>query len=192
MKEQKNLTAPRGATTRRQIIAGASVVLGGLSLGGLDVLAAVEDGISHTAESIHQEPILKASRERVYAALTDAAQFHRVTLLSQAMKSGMPPSAKATEIERQEGGAFALFAGYVTGRHIEVVPNRRLVQAWRAGSWALGVYSIVRFELIALGSDTKIVFDHTGFPVGEAQHLAEGWKDNYWKPLATFLSQPQA
>jgi activator of HSP90 ATPase len=100
----------------------------------------------------------------------------------------MVPASAATEIAREAGGAFSAFGGYVTGRQIELVSNERIVQAWRAGSWDPGSYSIARFELTEQGADTKLVFDHTGFPAGEAQHLAEGWKGNYWEPLAKFLA----
>jgi Activator of Hsp90 ATPase homolog 1-like protein len=55
------------------------------------------------------------------------------------------------------------------------------------GSWEPGIYSIARFELVEQGSGTKIVFDHTGFPKGKAEHLAEGWKINYWEPLEKVL-----
>lgn len=34
-------------------------------------------------------------RQRVYALLTDAEKFDRVVQFSDAMKSGMPPGAKA-------------------------------------------------------------------------------------------------
>jgi hypothetical protein len=37
------------------------------------------------------------------------------------------------------------------------------------------------------GGETKIKFDHTGFPKGQAEHLAEGWRGNYWEPLAKVL-----
>jgi activator of HSP90 ATPase len=67
------------------------------------------------------------------------------------------------------------------------VPNQRIVQAWRVNNWPAGLYSIARFELIEQGSGAKIVFDHTGFPKGDADHLAEGWKGNYWEPLKKFL-----
>jgi hypothetical protein len=50
-----------------------------------------------------------------------------------------------------------------------------------------GIYSIAKFELVEHGSGTKIVFDHTGFPIGDREHLAEGWKMNYWEPLEKFL-----
>jgi len=35
---------------------------------------------------------------------------------------------------------------------------------------------------------TKIIFDHTGFPQGKGEHLADGWKANYWEPLEKYLS----
>jgi uncharacterized protein YndB with AHSA1/START domain len=185
--ERKNSVAPMVTPTRRQMMAGVVIALGGLALGSNEAWAGAEEEISRTAEAIHQEPVFKASRKRVYEALTDAKQFEKIVQLSTAMKTGMPPGAKPTEISREVGGAFSLFGGYITGRHIELVPNERIVQAWRTGGWAPGVYSIAKFELVEQGSGTKIVFDHTGFPKGEAEHLAVGWKGNYWEPLEKFL-----
>jgi activator of HSP90 ATPase len=92
------------------------------------------------------------------------------------------------EISSKEGGAFALFGGYITGRQVELVQNVRIVQAWRAGNWPPGVYSIAKFELVEQGSGSKIVFDQAGFPKGEAESLASGWKAHYWEPLAKVLS----
>jgi uncharacterized protein YndB with AHSA1/START domain len=138
--------------------------------------------ISHTAESIQQEVVFKASRKRVYEALTDAEQFTKVVRLSKA------PGGPAAVISKEVGGAFSAFGGYITGRHIELVPNERIVQAWRAGGWEPGKYSIARFELKEQGEQTKLVFDHTGFPNGDAEHLLEGWNTNYWEPLRKFLA----
>ena len=73
------------------------------------------------------------------------------------------------------------------GRHVELVPNERIVQAWRVVTWDPGVYSIAKFELKEQGSETRLVFDHTGFPNGKAEHLADGWKQNYWEPLRKYL-----
>jgi activator of HSP90 ATPase len=144
--------------------------------------------ITHTSEAIHQEVVFKASRKRVYEALTDAKQFNKVVELSAAMKSGMPPGASPTEISRDSGGTFSIFAGHIVGRHLELLPNERIVQAWRVVDWAPGAYSIASFELAEQGSGTKLVFDHTGFPEGKGQHLAEGWKLNYWEPLEKYLA----
>jgi activator of HSP90 ATPase len=176
-------------TTRRRVISGGAAAMGFLALGSGSVWAAVEEEISRSEEAIHQEPVFKASRKRVYEALTDANQFGKVVELSAAMKSGgMKTGGALVTISREAGGAFSAFGGYVTGRQIELVPNERIVQVWRAGSWDPGSYSIARFVLVEQGSETKIKFDHTGFPKGQAEHLAEGWRVNYWEPLAKVLA----
>ncbi len=146
------------------------------------------DEISHTAEAIHQEVVFKASRKRVYEALTDAKEFNKVVQLSAAVKSGMVSGATPAEISREVGGAFSLFGGYIVGRIVELVPSERIVQAWRVADWNPGVFSIVKLELTAQGSGTKLVLDHTGFPEGTGQHLAEGWNANYWEPLDKSLA----
>jgi uncharacterized protein YndB with AHSA1/START domain len=122
-----------------------------------------------------------------YDALTDAKQFDKVIQLSGVMQAMHLPD-KPAEISREAGGTFALFGGYITGRQVELVPNQRIVQAWRTGGWPPGVYSIAKFELVEQGSGAKIVFDHTGFPKGEAEVLASGWKAHYWEPLQKLLA----
>jgi uncharacterized protein YndB with AHSA1/START domain len=139
-----------------------------------------DDGISRACECIHQEVVLKASRARVYQALTDAKQFSKVT------EFVMPGAA--TTISADVGGGFSLFGGVITGRHIELVPGERLVQAWREKNWDAGIYSLVRFQLNEQGSDTRLVFDQTAIPQGHAGHLAPGWKTHYWEPLQKYLA----
>jgi activator of HSP90 ATPase len=176
--------------SRRQVISGGAIALGMFALGTGAAVAADEDGILRAEEAIHQEPVFKASRKRVYEALTDANQFAKVVELSAAMKGGgMKLGTKTAEIGREAGGAISLFGGYISGRQIELVPNERIVQVWRAGSWAPGSYSIARFVLVEFGGETKINFDQTGFPKGQAEHLAEGWRVNYWEPLAKVLGE---
>ena len=137
--------------------------------------------ISHTAETIHQEVFFKVSLKRVYEALTDARQFTKVTKFSTVKNA--PPA----EISRDVGGAFTCFGGVISGRHVELTPNVRVVQAWRDADWGAGVYSIAKFELQAQGDGTRIIFDHTGFPNGEGKDLAAGWKANYWEPLTKYF-----
>ena len=170
----KTLTASAAAFTLRPALLGAFESQADL-------------GISHSATAIHQESLLAATAVRVYAALTDAKQFDGVTKLSDAAKT-MSVKPTPSEISRVGGGTFALFGGYITRRQIELVPNTRIVQVWRAASWKAGDYSLVRFELIAQGASTTLTLDHTGFPADQAQHLAEGWVANYFKPLAAYLA----
>ena len=121
--------------------------------------------------SIHQEVTLRAAPARVYQALVDSKEFAEVT--------GAPATGDGAE-----GAAFSGFGGHITGRHIELVPGKRVVQAWRAKNWPEGLYSIARFELHADGNGTKLVFDHEGFPEDAKEHLSQGWHAMYWEKIA--------
>jgi activator of HSP90 ATPase len=124
--------------------------------------------------TIHQEVDFKASPQRIYEALLDTKQFTAF--------SGMP-----AEINREVGGAFSIFSGHIIGRNLELIPNKRIVQAWRVVDWPEGVYSIAKFELKPQGNGTHLVFDHTGFPEELRDHLAEGWQDHYWARLKEYF-----
>jgi activator of HSP90 ATPase len=155
---------------------------------GQNMSHAESDGeISHVADAIHQEPTFNASPKRVYHALTDTPQFDKVIEIGGS-KNSPALGTRPTEISTQIGGPFVLFGGHIIGRHVELIPAQRIVQAWRVIDWEQGVYSIARFELKEAGAGTKIIFDHTGFPNGLAAHLADGWDSHYWKPLRSFLS----
>ena len=135
-------------------------------------LAAVAQ--SDKSITIHQEIDFNASPQQLYEALLDAKQFTEF--------SGRP-----AEINREVGGAFSLFKGHIIGRNVELVPNQRIVQAWRVVTWPEGAYSIARFELKPQGPGTRLVFDHIGFPEGLHDHLAEGWEENYWTLLKKYF-----
>ncbi|MES2070151.1 MAG: SRPBCC domain-containing protein [Pseudomonadota bacterium] len=130
-----------------------------------------------TIRAIHQEVSFPVSAQRVYEALTDSRRF--------AEWSGAP-----AEIGNGAGDAFSCFGGMISGRHIELLPRRRIVQAWRVANWEEGIYSIARFELTASGeAETQLVFDHTGFPPEHGGHLASGWREMYWDKLRAYLEQ---
>lgn len=132
--------------------------------------------------SIHQEVSLPVSPDRLFQLLTDEAQFAAAT--------GMPAC-----MGRGEGAAFSLFDGHVRGRHIELVPGQRIVQAWRSIDWDAGVYSIVRFTIRPEGAGAKLVLDHDSYPEGASplypswhEHLATNWPVFYFRPFAKHLA----
>jgi activator of HSP90 ATPase len=124
---------------------------------------------------IHQEVRIKGSPEKIYKALTTAKEFSRVT--------GAP-----ADIATDEGGVFSCFGGQITGRNVELNANKTIVQAWRAGTWPAGVYSIVRITLDQIGDETKVILDQSGFPDDVAEHLEGGWHKMYWEPLRAYLA----
>jgi activator of HSP90 ATPase len=124
---------------------------------------------------IHQEVIFAASPARVYRALTDSAEHAAFT-------------TAPADISSEEGGAFSAHGGFLVGRNVSLVPNKRIVQAWRGKDWPEGHYSIVRFELAADGDKTRLTFDQSGVPENVAKHIDEGWKKMYWERLHKYLN----
>ena len=124
--------------------------------------------------TISQSISINASAAKVYQALISAEQFGEVT--------GSP-----AEISSDEGGEFSCFGGQITGRHIELSPEQRIVQDWRVKAWPEGVYSEVRFDLSASGDATTLELTHTGYPDDAAEHLEPGWHKMYWEPLKAYL-----
>jgi uncharacterized protein YndB with AHSA1/START domain len=174
---------------RRKILAGGFMAVGAAALARSAAPAVALNEVSHDAEAIHQEPFFEAARAQVYEALTRAEKFDRIIKLTSVMQSAaMSGKTQATQISPHAGGTIALFGSYIVGRQIELVPAELIVQAWRVGGWSPGIYSIARFQLVDESGGTRVVFDHTGFPKGQAEHLASGWHEHYWDPLAKFLS----
>jgi activator of HSP90 ATPase len=123
------------------------------------------------AHTIHQEVLVDGRADAIYEILMDSAKHTELT------------GGKPAEISREEGGAFSCHGGAINGRNIELRENQRIVQAWRVANWGEGEYSVVRIELEEKGDRTKVTLDHTGYPEGQGDMLAEGWTSHYWEPL---------
>ena len=79
-------------------------------------------------KTIKQSVTFRAKPHDVYEALMDSDKHSRFT------------GGKA-HISRQIGGKFSTFDGYSEGVNIELVPDKKIVQSWRAGDWPEGHYS---------------------------------------------------
>ena len=182
MSEKRNQSLLASTPARRAVVASLATAIGGLAAGSCvwgksqqKMTEPQSTGAEDLLTYLHQELDIGASPQRIYDALLDSKQFSAF--------SGEP-----AEIDRKVGGAFSMFGGKIVGRNVELVPNQRIVQAWRPANWDPGVYSIVKFELKGRGSNTTLVLDHTGFPAGDFASLNSGWHERYWDPLKKFLS----
>jgi activator of HSP90 ATPase len=166
--------------TRRQMLAG--IAIGGLAVRSTawgqtppPTQEAPGTAANQSRTALHQEVVFAASTQRLYQVLLTSKLFAGFTGL-------------AARIDPKPGGAFSLFGGLVGGRNVELITNRRIVQAWRPSLWDAGLYSLVRFELKPQGTGTNLVLDHTAFPEGEFDALTAGWPVRYWEPLKKFLA----
>lgn len=164
--------------TRRQAIAAIAGAIAATPLAHAQqpTLAEKPSAEANKARTtIHYELEFKPGPQRLYEAILDQKQFTAF--------SGLPAT-----IDPNPGGAFSMFGGLVVGRNVELVAGQRIVQAWRPTHWDSGIYSIVRFEFMARGAESSLIFDHSGFPAGEYDHLDWGWHKHYWEPLKKFFA----
>jgi activator of HSP90 ATPase len=132
--------------------------------------------------TIHQSAYFKVTPTQVYRFLLSTTAFSACTKKSFDMFT-----ASSAKIDPVVGGAFSLFDGHIIGRILELVPDQRIVEAWRVVDWPAGVYSIARFDLKAEGSGTRLIFEHVGFPEGLKEHLSEGWQQHYWDAMTKYF-----
>jgi uncharacterized protein YndB with AHSA1/START domain len=142
----------------------------------MNIVKRTKKSNQEAAMAIHQEVAIPASPDAVFDVLTNAEKFTAMT------------GGRSAEIANKEGGTFALFGGDIVGRNIELVPGKRVVQAWRPKRWPEGQYSLVSFNLTPSGEGTKLVFDHIGYPDEDHAMLDGGWPQMYWQPMSTLLS----
>jgi activator of HSP90 ATPase len=161
--------------TRRQVVPSLALGLAGLAAASQTRARAPDSSANRALTALHQDTDFPVSAERLYAVLLDPKAF--------AAFSGAP-----AQIDPRAGGAFSLFGGLIVGRNIELIPSRRIVQAWRPTLWDAGLYSIVRLELQPRGSGARIALDHSSFPPGEFDSLTTGWPEHYWNPLKKYLA----
>ena len=131
---------------------------------------------------IRQSAWFKVQPSQVYNTLLSSAAFSACTKKSFDMFS-----ASSAKIDSVLGGAFSLFDGHITGRILELVPDQRIVEAWRVVDWPAGVYSIARFDLSPEATGTRVRFEHVGFPEGLKDHLSIGWQQHYWDAMSKYF-----
>lgn len=113
--------------------------------------------------------------DRVYAAIADADRHGAFT--------GAPATGST-----EPGTAFTTHGGAIEGWTLAAEANGYIVQAWRPADWPAGVYSLVRFDFAAIGESTTLTLTHSSMPDGASEHLAQGWNERYWEPLAAYLT----
>jgi activator of HSP90 ATPase len=126
--------------------------------------------------TIRQSATFRASPHDVYEALMDSRKHSKFT------------GAKA-RISRKVGGRFTAYDGYIEGIHLDLKPNRMIVQSWRGSDWPKGHNSKATFSLTRVKGGTRLTFTQTGGPEKEYADIRQGWRDYYWKPMKEMLEE---
>ena len=94
----------------------------------------------------------------------------------------------SANISREIGGKFSVWGDYATGKNVELIPDKKIVQTWRASDWPENAISTVTFELNDKDGLCELRFYQTGVPKDFAKDISKGWEDNYWDLMQKYLS----
>jgi uncharacterized protein YndB with AHSA1/START domain len=122
-------------------------------------------------KTIKHKVRFKAPPETIYDLLADARKRTEVT-------------GRKAVMSDKVGGKFSTDAGQVTGVNVDLVPGRRLVQAWRRKDFPEGVYSMAAITLDSTsGGGTELVLTHRGVPKHLLDQIEDYWRKVYWTPM---------
>jgi activator of HSP90 ATPase len=127
--------------------------------------------------AIKQKTLIPATPDEVYEAFMDAKKHSAFT------------GSKAT-CDPKVGGEFTAWDGYIFGRNLELEKGKKIVQEWSTTDWP-DAYSPSKLELAFKKTEdgTEISMIHSNVPAEQADDLAEGWVEFYWKPLKEYFSK---
>jgi uncharacterized protein YndB with AHSA1/START domain len=104
-------------------------------------------------------------------------------------KHGLATGAKA-KAGRGIGGSFSAHDGYVSGKNLQLVPGRLIVQTWRGADWDEAEPDSIlflSFEEIPGGGEVRLV--HAGLSPKNAERHAIGWRTHYWNRWKSYLER---
>ncbi len=127
-------------------------------------------------KNVKQTVTFKASAHDIYEALMDSEKHSQFT-------------GDVADISRKVGGKFTTFDGYAEGKNVELMPDKKITQTWRASDWPEGHYSRVTFSLKETDGKTRLTFTQTGVPVDQYDDISQGWRDYYWTPMKEMLEK---
>jgi len=92
------------------------------------------------------------------------------------------------KLSRKVGGAWRAHGGAISGKNLQIIPGKQIVQAWRAGFWKKDELSVLvmTFEKAPGGVVVEIV--HVGVPQHNQKGVRNGWPKYYWKPWKKYLN----
>ena len=116
---------------------------------------------------------INAEPSDVYSALTNPYTIE--------LWSGYP--AVMSEIP---GSEFSLWEGDITGKNLEFIKNKKVVQEWHFGDQP--EKSIVTITIKPSGEDSEVTVEHKNIPDTDFPDIAEGWREYYMGAINSFFN----
>ena len=120
--------------------------------------------------------VIPATPQQIYAAWLDSLAHSDMT------------GGKAS-MSDEIGAQVSAWDGYITGRNLQLVPGRRIVQSWRTSRFTdAHADSIVTVTLRAAASGTVLMLEHSNVPDDQRNYEDGGWEENYFAPMKDYFA----
>lgn len=115
---------------------------------------------------------IKVDKDEVFTALTNPVAIELWT--------GYP-----AVMDPRPGTEFSLWEGDISGKNLEVIPGKKIVQEWFFDNPKNA--SIVTIELEEEKQGTRIQLTHTNIPDEAFGNIEYGWKEYFFGALKKYL-----
>jgi activator of HSP90 ATPase len=93
-------------------------------------------------------------------------------------------------ISARPGSKFSAFGGALTGRMLQTIPGRLIVQAWRSTAFRKrDEDSTLILRFTPKGHSGRIDLMHVNVPNHDFRGVSKGWPQYYWKPWRKYLAR---
>jgi activator of HSP90 ATPase len=116
---------------------------------------------------------INAEPSDIYSAITNPVTIE--------LWSGYP-----AKMSTEPGSEFSLWEGDISGRNIEFVQNKKVVQEWYFGEQT--EKSFVTITILPDGENSQVTVEHSNIPDEEFSNIAEGWKEYYIGAIVNFFN----
>jgi activator of HSP90 ATPase len=107
---------------------------------------------------------INAEPSDIYAALTNPNTIELWT--------GYP-----AKMSTEPGSEFSLWEGDITGRNLEFMQDKKVVQEWYFSDQT--DKSIVTINITPDGGNSIVTVEHTNIPDEDFSEISEGWREYY-------------
>jgi activator of HSP90 ATPase len=116
---------------------------------------------------------INAEPSDVFSALTNPFTIE--------LWSGYP-----AKMSTDPGSEFSLWEGDITGRNLEFIPDKKIVQEWYFGDQ--DEKSIATINISRDGENSLVTVEHTNIPDDEFAQISEGWREFYIGAIISFFN----
>ncbi|XP_046848600.1 activator of 90 kDa heat shock protein ATPase homolog 1-like [Xenia sp. Carnegie-2017] len=112
--------------------------------------------------------------------LTSAGELYHILTNEERVKGF---SRSDVKMDSMKGGSFVMFGGTISGKFLELLPDKKITMLWRFKNWPTEHYSTVTMELYQKDDRTELKFTQTGIPKSDLERTKQGWTQYYWSSI---------